>query len=214
MRTISIKGVGKAKRNPDLVIFRISTSATSKDYADSVDNSNMIVNKIKMDFEKMGFSGDELKTVNYYTRPVYEDVEVGVINKRQRREVTGFTVLHDLKMEFDLDNDKINEVMRCLKKYGDDVDFNIQFSVRDKQSMKMDVILDATKNARFNAEALAEASSVELGDLLKIEYNWTDINIFSMSEYACNMDIPCPDVQFNPQSIEISDNVSFVWQIR
>ena len=35
MRTISIKGVGKAKRNPELVIFNISTSVQSKEYGKS-----------------------------------------------------------------------------------------------------------------------------------------------------------------------------------
>ena len=136
MRTISIKGTGKAKRDPDLVIFDISTSAQSEVYADSVVESNRLVNKLKQAFEDMGFNKDDLKTVNYHTRPVYEYVEVGVVNKRSKRELECFEVSHDLKIEFDLDNDKINEVLNCLKDFRNGVDFNIRFSVNDKDSMK------------------------------------------------------------------------------
>ena len=217
MRTISIKGTGKAKRDPDLVIFDISTSAQSEVYADSVVESNRLVNKLKQAFEDMGFKKDDLKTVNYHTHPVYEYVEVGVVNKRSKRELECFEVSHDLKIEFDLDNDKINEVLNCLKDFRNSVDFNIRFSVKDKDSMKRDVILDATKNARANAEILAEASSVRLGDLIKIEYNWSDFHFYSIADYDCNMDVSkeySPYMEFTPDSIEISDNVSFIWEIK
>lgn len=217
MRTISIKGTGKAKRDPDLVIFDISTSAQSEVYADSVVESNRLVNKLKQSFEDMGFNKDDLKTVNYHTRPVYEYVEVGVVNKRSKRELECFEVSHDLKIEFDLDNDKINEVLNCLKDFRNGVDFNIRFSVKDKDSMKRDVILDATKNARTNAEILAEASSVRLGDLIKIEYNWSDFHFYSIADYDCCMDVSkeySPYMEFTPDSIEISDNVSFIWEIK
>lgn len=216
MRTISIKGTGKAKRDPDLIIFDISTSAQSEVYADSVVESNRLVNKLKQAFEDMGFNKDDLKTVNYHTRPVYEYVEVGVVNKRSKRELECFEVSHDLKIEFDLDNDKINEVLNCLKDFRNGVDFNIMFSVKDKDSMKRDVILDATKNARTNAEILTEASSVRLGDLIKIEYNWSDFHFYSIADYDCCMDADdySPYMEFTPDSIEISDNVSFIWEIK
>ena len=63
MRTISIKGVGKAKRNPDLVIFNISTSVQSKEYGKSIENSNRLVNKLKNEFEAIGFEKNYLKKI-------------------------------------------------------------------------------------------------------------------------------------------------------
>lgn len=217
MKTISIKGVGKARRNPDLVIFRISTSARREEYSQSIDASNRLVNDLKRNFEEMGFPRDDLKTVSFNTRPIYQSVEVGLVNKTHRRELECFEVSHDLKIEFDLDNDRINEVLKCLKGFGDDVQFEIDFSVKDKESMKRDVIVDATKTARFNAEVLCEASSVELGDLVNIEYNWVDFNFYSRSYYDLNANCMSDRddfMEFNPDAIEISDSVSFVWEIR
>lgn len=217
MKTISIKGTGKAKRDPDLVIFNISTTAQANELEDSVDASNGLISELKNDFESMGFERDDLKTVNFHTRPVYEYFEVGVVNKRHERKLKCFEVNHDLKIEFDLENEKINDVLNCLKNYRDNLDFNMRFSVKDKDSMKKDVMLDATRNARFNAEVLAEASSVELGNLIKIEYSWGDFHFYSRVDYDCCMDDTndySPYVEFHPDSIEISDNVSFVWEIK
>ena len=217
MKTISIKGVGKARRNPDLAIFKISTSTRRKEYSQSIDASNMLVNDLKRDFEEMGFQKDDFKTVSFNTRPIYQSVEVGLVNKTHRMELECFEVSHDLKIEFDLDNDRINEVLKCLKGFGDEVQFAIDFSVKDKQSMKRDVIVDATKTARFNAEVLCEASSVELGDLIMIEYNWVDFNFYSRSYYDVDANCMCDCdeyMEFNPDTIEISDSVSFVWEIR
>ena len=42
--------------------------------------------------------------------------------------------------------------------------------------MKKDLLINATENARFHAEILAEASSAKLGDLLKIDYGWLMLN--------------------------------------
>lgn len=82
--------------------------------------------------------------------------------------------------------------------------------------MKRDVIVDATRNARFNAEVLAEASSVKLGDLIKIEYNWVDFNFISSTDFDMSMSYMYDNtsMDFAPEEIEITDNVSFVWEIK
>ena len=213
---MTIKGLGKAIRNPDLVIFRISTSILEKEYEDSIDTSNILINDLKKVFESIGFEKEDLKTSNYVMRPIYENVEVGVINKRKERQLKGFRLNHDLKIEFDLDNDKINEVLKCLSDFKDDLDFEIKFSVKNKDTMKKDLIFDATKNARFNAEILAEASGVELGDLIKIDFTWDHFDFYSDSHYDC--DIISRDykgyIEFTPDSIVISDGVLFIWEIK
>lgn len=216
MRTISIKGVGKAKRNPDLVIFNISTSVKSKEYSKSIENSNSFVNKLKNEFISIGFEKQDLKTTYFNSRPVYQSVEVGVVSKRYERVLEGYVVEHNLKIEFDLENDRIDEVINCLKKFENHLTFDINFSVKDPEGMKRDVIVDATRNARFNAEVLAEASSLKLGDLLKIEYNWVDFNFISSTDFDMSMNYMCDgtSMDFAPEDIEITDNVSFVWEMK
>ena len=200
-----------------MVIFRISISLRKDEYAGSVDASNRLINDLKDRLEGIGFQRDDVKTIHFSTRPIYQSVEEGLVNKRYRRQLECFETDHNIKMEFDLDNDMINQVLKCLKGFGSDLQFEIDFSVKDPQAMKREVILDATRNARFNAEVLAEASSVELGDLVSIEYNWVDFYFNSRSNYDFEDICLCDAneyVEFDPDEIEISDSVSFVWQIK
>ena len=216
MGTMTIKGLGTAIKDPDLVIIRILTSTLEKVYEDSIEASNKLVNDLKNVFESIGFEKQDLKTSRYVMRPIYEDVEVGVINKRKERQLKGFRLNHDLKIEFDLDNDKINEVLKCLSDFKDDLDFEIKFSVKNKDAMKNDVIFDATKNAKSNAKILAEASGVKLGDLIKIDFTWDHFDYFSKSRYDCDMISRDYKgyIEFTPDSVVISDGVLFVWEIK
>mgnify|MGYP001330009948 FL=1 len=78
----------------------------------------------------------------------------------------------------------------------------------------------ATINAREKAEVLCEASDVELGDLLTIDYNWGELNIVSRTDYMLEeraMAMPMramADMDIQPEDIDVSDTATFVWEIK
>lgn len=217
MRTITIKGKGKAVRNPDLVICNISTSCLKEEFDDAVESMNKLVDDLKLSLKDNGFDAEDLKTVSYDIHQRYGHVKKGVINKHYQQKFLGFLVEHDLKLEFDLDNYKITKLVNCLKNFSEKLEFKLIFSVKDKDGMKKEVLLDATKNARFHAEILAEASSAKLGDLIKIDYGWVDVNFESNTDLRHFMK-SSPTVDYSlmnitPEEIEISDNVTFVGEL-
>lgn len=218
MRTITIKGKGKAIRNPDLVICRISATTLEEQYDDSVVAMNKLVDDIKISLKENGFNDGDLKTVSFDINQRYGHVKKGIINKEYQQKFLGFLIEHELKLEFDLDNVKITNLVNCLKKFSDNIEFRLVFSVKDKEGMKKDVLINATENARFNAEILAEASSVKLGKLIKIDYGWVDVNFESDTNLYNNMLSHSDTVDYsmmniNPEEIEISDNVTFIWEL-
>jgi uncharacterized protein YggE len=80
-----------------------------------------------------------------------------------------------------------------------------------------ELLIRATENARRKAEVLARASNVTLGDLISIDYNWGDLYLYSNTSYM--MENNClafktsaPDIE--PDDIEVSDTVTFVWEIK
>ena len=174
MRTITIRGKGKSVKKPDLVIFDISLSITKEEFDDALDTINELIGNLKLSLKDIGFNEEDLKTVDFEVEQDYDYVEKGIFNKEYKNKFKGFEITHDLKLEFDLDNDKISEVINCLKDFDEKLDFEIAFSVKDKELMKKEVLTNAAKNAKDNAEILAEATSSQLGDLLKIEYDWID----------------------------------------
>lgn len=217
MRTITIKGKGKAIRNPDLVICWISATTLEEEFNDSLEAMNKLVEDMKISLKENGFNDDDLKTVTFDINQRYGHVKKGIINKEYQQKFLGFHIEHALKLEFDLDNNKITKLVNCLKKFSDNIEFRLVFSVKDKEDMKKEVLINATENARFNAEILAEASSAKLGDLIKIDYGWVDVNFESNTDMSHAMrhsdTIDYSMMNITPEEIEISDNITFVWEL-
>ena len=77
----------------------------------------------------------------------------------------------------------------------------------------------ATKNAREKAEILCNASGRKLGDLLSIDYNWGELNVYSDTGYgverACLMKASpsLQNIDIEPDDIDTRDSATFVWEI-
>ena len=48
-------------------------------------------------------------------------------------------------------------------------------------SISEELLINATENAKTKAEILCKASGNTLGQLLNIDYNWGELNVFSLS---------------------------------
>lgn len=78
---------------------------------------------------------------------------------------------------------------------------------------------NACVNAKAKAGILAKASGVTLGDLISIDYNWGELHLFSQTQY--DMEDDCmrmasaapTSIEIEPDDIDISDSVTFVWEI-
>ena len=62
------------------------------------------------------------------------------------------------------------------------------------------------------------ASGVQLGDLISIDYNWGEFSIYSRTKYEVEddlrfLDLAPTSVDIEPDDIDVSDTVTFVWQI-
>ena len=74
----------------------------------------------------------------------------------------------------------------------------------------------------FNAktEILTKASGVTLGELVSIDYNWGELHLYSPTHYE--IDPPClarasatpTAMNIEPDDIDVSDSITFVWEIR
>lgn len=65
---------------------------------------------------------------------------------------------------------------------------------------------------------LCEASGVKLGQLLIIDYNWDELNVYSDTKYKFDersfrelSAIPSMDIE--PDNIDVQDTATFVWEI-
>lgn len=214
-RTITVRGVGTASVKPDFIAVTLDIVSKDKEYSESVENANKRIELLQKAVISSGFAKEDLKTLSFNVRTNYE----GETNERGRyRSVfKGYVCQYTLKLAFDLDAKRLAETLTAISDSGANAEFSIMFTVKAPEKISAELLRSATENARQKAEVLCAASGAKLGTLLKIDYNWTDINIYSASAYTMDME---PDFlakasvpEFEPEDIKSQDSATFIWEI-
>ena len=214
-RTITVRGVGTASVKPDFIAVTFNIVSKDMEYSKSVENANRRIEMLQKAVVSSGFAKEDLKTLSFNVRTNYEGEtdEHG----RYRNVFAGYVCRYTLKLSFDMDAKRLAETLTAISDSGADAEFSIKFTVKNPERVSEELLRSATENARQKAEVLCAASGAKLGTLLKIDYDWTNINVFSASAYTMEMErgvaaagaVP----EFEPEDIESSDSAAFIWEI-
>ena len=138
-----------------------------------------------------------------------------------QKQFDGYVCTHRLKVEFDFAPDLLGKALSTISASLADPQLDVAFTVKDKDAVNEELLSNAAKNAKKKAEVLCSASGAALGKLITIDYNWSDINIFSKvdlrMEDTCEMALPTailPPIDIQPNDINVSDTATFVWEIQ
>ena len=211
-RTITIKGVGKLSLKPDQVVVSLTLNATDKNYDKTMDTATKHLEQLRGALVGIGFTKDDLKTTNFNVNTEYESERDK--NGNYKRIFIGYSVTHQLKLEFDFDSQRLSRTLGAIAGCIAEPELNVQFTVKDKKSVNAALLENACVNAKAKAGILAKASGVTLGDLISIDYNWGELHLFSQTQYDMEDDcMRMASVEIEPDDIDISDSVTFVWEI-
>ena len=216
-RTITIKGVGKLSLKPDQVVVSLTLKATDKNYDKAMDTAVKHLEQLRGALAGIGFAKDDLKTTNFNVGTEYESERDKSGN--YKRVFIGYSVTHQLKLEFDFDAQRLSQTLGAIAPCIAEPELNVQFTVKGKEAVNAALLENACVNAKAKASILAKASGVTLGNLISIDYNWGELHLFSPTQYdmedACmRMASAAPtSIEIEPDDIEVSDSVTFVWEI-
>ena len=217
-RTITIKGTGKLRLKPDQVVVSLTLKATDKNYDKAMDTAAKHLEQLQGALVGIDFAKDDLKTTSFNVGTEYESERDK--NSNYKRIFIGYSVTHQLKLEFDFDSKRLSKTLGAIAACITEPELNVQFTVKDKEAVNAALLESACVNAKAKASILAKASGVTLGDLISIDYNWGELHLFSTTQYdmegACmRMASTAPtSIEIEPDDIEVSDSVTFVWEIR
>jgi hypothetical protein len=209
--------VGRVSAKPDYVTVAMELSNTERDYEDAMNSAAFALQQITDCLKKVGFDKEDIKTTNFDIRTSYRSEKDK--NGNYKSVFEGFEYTHSLKLEFDFDNKLLSKTMVALAGCPSNPEFRIKFTVKDPTAVSDELLREATVNARKKAEILCDATNTKLGQLVTINYNWGEINLISDTDY--NMSDDCmmaensclPAMDFTPDDINVSDTVTFVWEI-
>ena len=217
-RTITIKGIGKLSLKPDQTVVSLTLKAVHADYDKAMDEAAKHLEQLRSAITKIGFAKDELKTTRFDVGTEYENERDKTGNYKLR--FVGYRVTHGLKLEFDFDSQRLSKVLGAIAVCIAEPELNVQFTVKDKEAVNAALLENACVNAKVKAEILTKASGVTLGELVSIDYNWGELHLYSPTRYE--MDSPCmarasaapTAMDIEPDDIDVSDSVTFVWEIK
>lgn len=215
-RTITVKGTGKVSVPPDYIVLTFKLETINFDYSRMLEESSARFLSLCETIDVLGFAEDALKTQSY---------KVSVVNKSVRDEYDnykevfqGYKCTHKLSLSFDFDSERFSQVLTAVSHCSAKPSISIDFTVKDPDAIKEELLRTATRNARKKAEILTSEANVKLGQLLAIDYDWKNIQLVSKSSVDDEVEyfgtvMELLNKRMTPDTITVSDNAAFVWEI-
>ncbi len=215
-RTIAVKGVGSLRVKPDYVVIGLELEAKNEVYERAVSLSSEQIEELTQALIKAGFAKEELKTTSFHIRADYRSEQNDKGNYVQVFD--GYVCHSGMKLAFDLDMKLLGETLSAIGSLSVQPELNVSFTVKEPEAVNSRLLKAAADNARGKAEILCAASGVTLGQLQRIEYNWSEPAAYSRTAVSADrMAMPMMKNAFRaemtPEEIELSDSAAFIWEL-
>ena len=218
MRTVTVKGTGNVSARPDYMILSLTIEAAAKTYDRAMTDAAERIEKLQDAAVRCGYEKENLKTTSFDVQTRYENIKDRQGN--YKREFAGYACSYRLKLTFDFDSKQLAKVISAIADYGAQPELSIMFTVKNPATVSEELLINATENARAKAEILCKASGNALGQLLNIDYNWGELNVYSRTSYEVEDCIQplmamskCSAPEIEPDDIDVSDTVAFTWEM-
>ena len=208
MRLLKVQGKGHVSVEPDLVTLSFDVSIQAKDYAQCLDALNARTEDLRKSMADSGLNRAQLKTSAF-------NVEVDNEYEKGRYTFVGYQASHRLSIELPVDCLLLNHVLRHISQGHSGAEIKLCFSVKDKNALHQRVLAQAVQTAKDNAQALAAAAGVALGNLQQIDYGWVEVRVYEQSAImACAGPQAIssePDIE--PEDVKAEDTVTLVYEV-
>lgn len=216
-RTMKVTGKGKLSVKPDLVCLFMDATKVCETYEEALAQSSAQTEQLKDVFCALGFARTDLKTVRFRVDTEYENYRDA--NNDWKQRFVGYKFFHGMKLEFDADNKRLGQVLYALAQTEACPEFRINYTVKDPEAAKNRLLAQAVADSKEKAKVLAEAAGVSLGDIVRIDYSWGELEIVSAPVERCMMNAPKAAradgyaMDIEPEDIDVTDTVTVVWEI-
>jgi uncharacterized protein YggE len=158
-RTITVSATGLVRGTPDVLDLTVGVETRDRSAAEALKRNSQLANKLIDVLRDSGVDKQDIQTSNLSVSPNYDD----------DGDITGYGVsnLVDARLrDFDKAGDLVDAATEIA---GDEVIIHgVFFSFDDNTELVAKARSEAVKRARTQAEQLAEAADVDLGDLLSL----------------------------------------------
>ena len=219
-RTIKVTGKGTLSVKPDTTRLLLTVEGTELEYEQALERSAKQTKSIRSGLAGLGFAEDDLKTVSFQVDTKYEGYqdETG----KWKQQFLGYQFSHSMKLEFPMDNERLGSILAMLVQSQAAPEFHIQYTIKEAEEVKREVLKRAVADSKEKAEIMAEAAGVTLGQLLNMDYSWREKELTVVSSdrmakprmLAGNAPATAYTLDMEPEDIEATDVVTVLWEIK
>jgi uncharacterized protein YggE len=204
-RTLSVTGRGEVLLTPDIAQISIGVRTESEDVAEAMASNTSQVQEVIDVLVAQGVSERDIQTNNFSIYPQQQYDEKGQVI------ATAFIVENTVNVTV-RDLESLGALLDAAVTSGANSIYGIQFDLEDKTEATSEARQAAVENARAQAEELAQAAGVTLGEIQSINaYSTTPGPIFygrgGVAEQAA------ADVPISPGQLSITVEVNVIYTI-
>jgi len=205
-RTLSVTGTGKVYVTPDIATISVGVRSEEKDAAEAVASNNAQAKRISQALVAKGVDEKDIQTSSFsiYPQQQYDD-QGNLVGTTYVVENTVYVTVRDL--------DKLGELLDAVIQAGANNIYGIQFDVEDRESALTEARQKAVDNAEAQAQELAQAAGVTLGELQTIStYSSGPVPVFE-GKGGGAADAAASTVPISPGQLSVTADVSVVYAI-
>lgn len=215
-RTVAVTGVGKLKKDPDWVEVRMVLRGEHEQYEEAILLLQGKSAELSRAVQAAGFSEKDLKTEFLQTDPLYETINEP--DGRSLSKIRAYEARQGLKLAFALDTDLLGKALEAAQTKESQAEISLQFTVRDPEALKEELVQLAVEQGRRTAEALCRATGGELGRILHMSQGDWDQDMVSDMRYSgraggARMFASKQTTALLPTEIELETTCRLVWEI-
>jgi uncharacterized protein YggE len=206
-RTLSVNGNAQASLTPDVAYINIGVHSENADAKEAVASNNVSAQAVTDALKALGVDEKDIRTSNFSIYPQDEWGPDGQkIGTKFVVDNTVYVTLRDLN--------KIGDILGTAVSAGANSINGIQFDVADKTPFLADARKAAVENAKLQAEDLAKAAGVELGEVQSISYYNTYSSPVALDMKSVGIGGGGASVPVSSGQLTISVDVSVIFEIK
>lgn len=159
--TIEVSATASVSKEPDQAVIRLSVETFAKTAIEATQENARKMQVLPTRLKKFGVEATQIRTTHFQVDPQYEYKD----GRQKDPRPIGYRVHNTVEVDI-LDIAKVGQIIDEAIETGTNRVMGLEFQVSDSESAYQQALVQAMKNAKKQAEAIAEGAGVTLGDLL------------------------------------------------
>ena len=171
--TITVVGEATVKSSPDEAVLSVAVESDGKDPAAAMNKNSAAVTDVLERIKREGVDDKDIETANVTVYAIRTYTNDG------QEKLTGYRATNTVRVTL-ADATKVGTVFSAAIEAGANNVSGPVWRLSDNTKAVAEALKKATQNARQKAEALAEASGVDLGDVIMLSENSVQVPVYPM----------------------------------